>query len=124
MGVSYRSVDGRAELEVVGPVTTEDVRESLHAALAQPDIAVPVQLLIDVTHSELVPDQDGLRSIASLIAADFGERGGRVAVHVAEELRFGLARQIGAFLESYDINARPFWERLEAESWLAAAGSS
>ena len=124
MAVTFRVEPDHLELKLVGPVALDDVIANLDAGLQQPAVEAPVRLLIDVTASELVPDQDGLRRIATLISTDFASREGRVAVLVAEELRFGLARQIGAYLENHGIAARPFWERSAALSWLQSPTDS
>lgn len=124
MAVTFRVLEDHIELRPVGAVTVDDVIEQLNAALLDPSVAEPVRLLIDVTESKLVPDQNGLRRIATIIAADFDSRDGRVAVLVAEKLRFGMARQIGAYLEGSGIRARPFWELAAAASWLQTGGDS
>jgi hypothetical protein len=77
-----------------------------------------VHLLINVTESEELPPLGAVERVAGIIAQAGSGFSGRVAVLVGEKLRYGRARQLGAFLSGYGISSEPFYIREDALRWL------
>ena len=109
---------GRIEVALSGKLTPEELfgafTESLDAVEAPPN----AQLLVDVTTSDTLPPSEALRRIAWIIEDRRDNLGGRMAVLVAHDARYGLARQLGVWLEKCGIEVRPFRDRHAAVEWL------
>lgn len=118
MAVSYRIDEDLVEIVVVGEVTVDDVIGQIHASVQDPDLRPPTHLLLNVTESELLPHKEDVPRLAAALAAVQHQMGGRIAVLVAHPVRFGLARQISAFLRGDGVQLMPFLEREQACLWL------
>ena len=71
-----------------------------------------------VVHHPVVLGVAAVERVAGIIAQSSSGFSGRVAVLVGEKLRYGRARQLGAFLSGYGISSEPFYIRDDAIRWL------
>ena len=121
MPVVRQFSDGRIEIALSGKLTPEELFGAFTGSLDDPGAPSGAGLLIDVTASDTLPPSQALRGIAKIIAQRAEKLRGRMAVLVAHEVRYGLARQLGAWLEQDGIDVRPFHDRDEAITWLDSA---
>ena len=90
--------------------------------VSDPALPPSAPLLIDVSASETLPPGEALQAIASILATSCDRLGARIAVLVATPVRYGLARQLGAWLDPCGLSVRPFHERAAAVEWLRGVG--
>jgi hypothetical protein len=112
--VEYVRQRGIAELGIAGEVEVA----MIVARLEGNDGHRSVPLLIDVTESAVLPKSVQLRRIGEAIVRHQGQDNLPVAVCVAQTVRYGLARQLGVFLETAGIELRPFTDREAAVACL------
>ncbi|UCD25029.1 MAG: hypothetical protein JSW51_03655 [Gemmatimonadota bacterium] len=74
--------------------------------------------MINVTDSEEIPALDVIRLIAATLNANSDKVATRLAVLLANEVRYGRARQLGVLLEAGGIESEPFYEKEAAVEWL------
>jgi hypothetical protein len=103
------------ELVITGEAAVSDIVAHLEEDRSGQD---PQPLLINVGESAILPQSVELRRIGQAIVCRQGEVCPPVAVFVTQAVRFGLARQLGAFLESAGVELRPFTDREAAIAWL------
>lgn len=118
MGVNFIVDEDKIELKLENEYTHLDVIKGLSKALDS--ISYPVPILVDVTKSSELKDTEELSAFAKYLAGRRKEIIPRLAVVVGEEVRYGIARQLGAYLELGDIKAMPFYDRSQAIEWLLA----
>jgi hypothetical protein len=127
MAITHRIEGDYAEIIIDGNFLSEELFdgfEALFSAVAkQPRTGEGsenpgVHLLINVTASEELPPMGAVERVAGIIAHSNSGFSGRVAVLVGEKLRYGRARQLGAFLSGYGISSEPFYIREDAIRWL------
>jgi hypothetical protein len=119
MGVRFIVDDEKLELKLENEYTHIDVIDALSKALDMTTQPLPV--LVDVTKSYELKDTHELSVFARFLAGRREEIVPRLAVVVSQEIRYGIARQLGAYLEMGGIKARPFYERDQAMDWLLAS---
>jgi len=113
------SFDGRlAELVVAGRPPLEDIITGFQNMFRDPRFPDEALVLIDVAASDTLPPSDGMQRVADFISAQEKARSARIAILVADQVRYGLARQLGSRLDGRGILAQPFRERTAALTWL------
>ena len=75
-------------------------------------------VLINVMDSEEIPPVEVIERIASILSAGREKLGTRIAILVAQTVRYGRARQLGMMLEYAGILSQPFYDRKTAVAWL------
>lgn len=112
---------GVVRTRCVGDVGFEEV--IAHFRELEGDAALPARLdvLLDLTALESVPESDQLRSVAGEVE-QFQKRveWGACAVVASSDLLFGMSRVFQAFAEVHFTDASVFRELPEAERWLAS----
>jgi hypothetical protein len=127
MAITHNIEDNYAEIIIVGQFSTEELFDGFEKLLSgvskqagtnDKEKGMGVDLLINVTGSEELPPMGAIERVAGIIAQSGSGFSGRVAVLVGEQLRYGRARQLGAFLSGYGISSEPFYIREDAIRWL------
>ena len=118
MSVTYTIQDDIAEIKVEGQCTPEELFGGFRNLLASEELTGNTHLLINVGESETLPPPEVIERIAFTIGAGREKFSRRVSVYVTHQVRFGLARQLSAYLDSFDLIARPFYDLPEAVDWL------
>ncbi len=118
MGIRYEHRDGLAELTIEGEVSVSAIVDRLEGC--RDDETCPGPLLINVAESLVLPVGPELRRIGEAIVKRQRVDKAPVAVWVTRTVRYGLARQLGIFLEAEGIPLEPFTDRDEAVAWLTA----
>ncbi len=77
-------------------------------------------VLINVTDSEEIPPLEVIEQISSILSGGRKKLGSRIAIVVAQTVRYGRARQLGMLLEYAGIQSQPFYDRKTAVEWLHA----
>jgi hypothetical protein len=105
---------------VSGRVTLEEVRDILDGVYKDPDFKPAAPALWDMRDADIdVPTED-VRHLADFVGKLVGEgTGGRVAIVVASDFEFGMARMYETILASQSRKAmKVFRDPAEAKSWL------
>ena len=104
---------------VDGDFTLDELKRSLDRALADPGIATPTRVLLDLAGAaSMAGKSDGdLRDAAAHFAGN-GDRLDRVALLMAGDLVDDLMRMGTAFVSQGGIRASVFRTRRDAEEWL------
>ena len=127
MAITHHIEDDHVEIVIDGHFSTEELFDSFEELLSavkklagnsDGEKGMGVHLLINVTSSEELPPMGAVERVAGIIAQSSSGFSGRVAVLVGEKLRYGRARQLGAFLSGYGISSEPFYIRDDAVRWL------
>ena len=120
MGIETVIHDDVLEIILQGQFSITDVITAVNQALSHPDLACPTHLLIDATDALTLESAGELQRLANNLAAA-PDRIGKVAIHVSQQVRFGLARMLGAYLDNLNVHCRPFYKREEALAWIRNA---
>ena len=118
MGIRHLIENDTVEVIVDGQFALEELLEGFRQMLADEKLPSRALILINVTESKILPPSQVIEQIATLLGTKRDRLGNRLAVLVSHTVRFGIARQLGAFLENSDINAQPFYDRKTAIEWL------
>ena len=127
MAITHQIENNYAEIIINGHFSTEQLYDGFEellsivrkqAGASDVEEGMGVHLLINVTSSEELPPMGAVERVAGIIAQSSSGFSGRVAVLVGEKLRYGRARQLGAFLSGYGISSEPFYIRDDAIRWL------
>ena len=110
MAITHQIENNYAEIVIDGHFSTEELFDGFEelltavgkkASSSEGEEGMSVHLLINVTSSEELPPMGAVERVAGIIAQSSSGFSGRVAVLVGEKLRYGRARQLGAFLSGY-----------------------
>jgi hypothetical protein len=118
MGIATQINKDFAELIISGRITTELLYTAIRDIINESLLRSHSGLLINVTGSDTLPPFSVMERIADIFGAAGKGKIRRVAILVANEVRYGRARQLAIFLEQYEIAASPFYDRTEAITWL------
>jgi len=127
MTITHHIENDHAEIVIEGHFSTDELFDGFEnllsavrkrAGTSDGEKGIGVHLLINVTSSEELPPMGAVERVAGIIAQSSSGFSGRVAVLVGEKLRYGRARQLGAFLAGYGISSEPFYVRDDAIRWL------
>lgn len=122
MTVSYSLSESLLEVTVEGDFTVEEAFAVFQQGLASIPTHEKPGVLIDVTRSAKLASFSELQRLAGLFGLHADSLGGRIGVLVEKPIRYGLARQFGAFVESHGLKVVPFENRETAVDWVHAAG--
>lgn len=124
MSVTFDVKNDIAEIKVSGQCSDDELCQGFKDMLCDKGICRNTHMLIDVGDSETLPSADTIEQIAFIIGAAKEKFSGRVSVFVNAQVRYGLARQLSVYLESFDLSSRPFYEFQEAVDWLRQPGQA
>ena len=116
MGVKYNIDNEKIELFLENNFSIDDVINSTQKALDQ--ITSPLPILVDVSHSAELKTAEELNKFANFLSHQKDKIVPRLAIVVAQAVRYGTGRQVGAYLEMRDIENKPFYDRSQAIAWL------
>jgi len=126
MPVSYE-LERDAELlctECTGPVSFEEVLGHFRELDADDSLPTRLDILLDLTTTESLPDADQLRTIASEVDRIRRKvEWGACAIVASRDALFGMARMFQVFSEDYFADSNVFRERKQAERWLESVRS-
>jgi hypothetical protein len=122
MPISYR-FDQAADLirtRCTGDVTFQEVLDHFRELERDPSRPPRLDVLLDLTDMESLPDSGQLRVVASEID-DLGSKiqWGTWAIVANRDALFGMSRVFQVFAESHFAESRVFRDLDEAEGWLA-----
>jgi len=118
MGIATQLNKDFAELIISGRIATDLLYTAIGDIINESLLHRHSGFLINVTGSDTLPPVSVMERIADIIGSAGQGEIMRVAILVANEVRYGRARQLAIFLEQYQIAAAPFYDRAEAISWL------
>ena len=124
MSVTFEVQDDIAEIKVSGQCSEEELYKGFKDFICDKGICQNTHMLINVGESETLPPGDAIEQIAFIIGTARERFSGRVSVYVNEQVRYGLARQLSVYLESFDLVSEPFYEYEQAVGWLRQPGQA
>lgn len=119
MCVTYEIIADRAEIKIIGTCSREDLISGFKNLLSDQKLSKATSILINVGESETLPPSDVVEQIGHVIGASKERFSGRVSVFVTQQVRYGLARQLSVYLESYNLISMPFYDYQAAVAWLS-----
>jgi predicted neutral ceramidase superfamily lipid hydrolase len=117
MGVRFNIDKDKIELILEYNFSVDDVIHTADDAISQ--TVSPLPILVDTTNSYETKPQEDLEEFANYLGTKREHIVPRVAILVSHEVRFGIGRQVGAYLELNDIENKPFYDKVEALDWLS-----
>lgn len=118
MSVTFQVKDDIAEINIVGQCEPDELCGGFQNLLASEELTPNTHMLVNVGDSDTLPPPEAIERIAFIIGSGREKFSKRVSVFVTKEVRFGLARQLSAYLDSFDLVARPFYDHQDALDWL------
>ena len=118
-GIVFHTVEGR--------VTNKEFIETFKATLQHPDFQPGMGGFCDLRNGELGHlTGDDLYNLAYSLLQQNEERGPthKLALVVADDLNYGLARMYSAYTENSPVEVRVFRDTAEAISWLEGSSDS
>ncbi len=108
-----------------GNATLAEVLAHFDELESDPDCPVGADVLVDLSAMTTAPNIGQMRSAAAR-AADAARkvRFGSIAIVVASEILFGMARVFEAFTEAHFARTGVFRSRDAAEAWLEKSGAN
>jgi len=118
MGIQHHIEGDIVELILAGHFSIDALLTGFRVMLEDEHLPPKSLVLINVTESEEIPPLEVIERIASILSAGRGKLGPRLAILVAQTVRYGRARQLGMMLEYVGIVSQPFYDRKTAVEWL------
>ena len=84
----------------------------------------PLPILINASNSTDMKSEVEIREFSKFLNRNKSRFIPRIAILVVQEVRYGTARQIGAFFEMGGIESEPFYSRDDAIVWLLSYNKS
>ncbi len=91
-----------------GQYTTEEEFTTLREAIDATHSAPGMPLLIDLSRSSQADSQRESRSLALVLGGLRRKIGRRCAVVVSDQVQYGIARMLSAYVEPYDLTVKVF----------------
>ena len=120
MPATYEFDGPLLHLKLAGEYTTDELRNTLEAALADVDCPSKAQFFMDLRKSSALSKRSSseIQAMAKFLAGRAARFDGRLAMAVSTELHYGLMRMAEVFSESSGLSARVFATAEEALAWL------
>jgi hypothetical protein len=118
MGILHRIDSDIVEVIVAGHFSIDELLTGFRLMLEDERLPSKSLLLINTTASEEIPPLEVIERIASILSSGREKLGPRMAILVAQTVRYGRARQLGMLLEYAGILSQPFYDRKTAVEWL------
>ena len=120
MGILHR-IDGNiVEIIVAGHFSIDELLTGFSLMLEDEHLPSNSLVLVNVTDSEEIPPFEVIKQISLILSAGREKIGSRIAILVANTVRYGRARQLGMLLEYAGLQSQPFYDRKTAVEWLQA----
>lgn len=111
----------RIHTSCTGAVTLEEVLRHFRLLESDASLPTPLDVLLDLTACESVPESGQLRVIASDVdRLQAKVRWGACAIVANRDALFGMSRMFEVFAEGVFADTRVFRETDEAERWLVS----
>ena len=126
MATSYEIANGVVFVRLVGKYTPDDIKDTMHQALADADFPAEALVLMDVTASESLAERDpaDVRDMAGFLARLSPRFGARLGIAAGSGLEYGMMRMAEVYSETSGMTARAFQTVDEALAWLTAETSN
>jgi hypothetical protein len=126
MSLSYSiDVERRAVVLTCGNASFERWRQTMREIFADPTYHAGFPILIDCRSATLTPSAAQVRHVIEFLAAHADALGDScIAVVVAEQAAFGMARMAAILAETAGLNIAAFKEVDAANQWLAGRSPS
>ncbi len=121
MTVTYTFKDDLVRLHHDGDYTTDDTKQALLAALADPNMPQQrTKVLLDVTQSRSLAERstEDIISVAEFFAWHADAFGGRLAILAPEGNYYGLMRMASAYAAYGNLLTKVFTDGDVAVAWL------
>lgn len=120
MSVTYEIIDDLAEIKVIGNCSGKELFAGFKSLVSDQNLSKTTHILINVGESQTLPSSGVVEEIAHILGASQERFSGRVSVFVTQKVRYGMARQLSVYLESYNLISMPFYDHQAAINWLRA----
>ena len=119
MTVTYKVSEeiSLTEISFVNNFTAEEAFKAFVGSFSV--VTTPSNVLMDVTRSGEMYTMNEFERLANLFMSNKDKLKGSIAILVAQEVRYGIARQACAAMEGFGFRASPFYDRQEALEWLS-----
>lgn len=111
--------EGLAYVTARDPVDLEAVRGSISGLAGEPGFRPDLGILVDLRGMDYIPSNDDIQVIADCLGRMKESYRSRIAVVVADDLRFGLFRMASTYANLRGVTMRIFRDTGAARSWLA-----
>lgn len=118
MGVSYKIEEDFAVLTNSGSFSYRDVEKTLLALTKDQDYRLGMRILFIDTGSEYSPPKHEPEAAARMLSSFVPRISDRIAIVVAKDHHFGIARMIQAYGERHEVTFEVFREEQAARIWL------
>jgi hypothetical protein len=122
MGILHRIDGDIVEIIVAGHFSIEELLTGFSLMIEDDHLPSNALVMINVADSEEIPPLDVIEQISLILSGGSKKLGSRLAIVVAQTVRYGRARQLGMLLECAGIQSQPFYDRKTAMEWLHAEG--
>lgn len=120
MGILHRIDGDIVEIIVAGHFSIDELLTGFRLMIEDEHLPPDSLVLINVTDSEEIPPFEVIKQISMILSAGSKKLGSRIAIVVAQTVRYGRARQLGMLLEYAGLQSQPFYDRKTAVEWLHA----
>jgi hypothetical protein len=120
MGILHRTDGDIVEIIVAGHFSIDELLAGFRLMIEDEHLPPNSLVLINVTDSEEIPPFEVIKQISMILSAGSKKLGSRIAIVVAQTVRYGRARQLGMLLEYAGLQSQPFYDRKTAVEWLHA----
>jgi hypothetical protein len=120
MGILHRTDGDIVEIIVAGHFSIDELLTGFRLMIEDEHLPPNSLVLINVTDSEEIPPFEVIKQISMILSAGSKKLGSRIAIVVAQTVRYGRARQLGMLLEYAGLQSQPFYDRKTAVEWLHA----
>ncbi|MGC1454484.1 MAG: hypothetical protein WA946_04780 [Nitrospirota bacterium] len=120
MGILHRIDGDIVEIIVAGHFSIDELLTGFRLTIEDEHLPPNSLVLINVTDSEEIPPFEVIKQISMILSAGSKKLGSRIAIVVAQTVRYGRARQLGMLLEYAGLQSQPFYDRKTAVEWLHA----
>ncbi len=120
MGILHRIDGDIVEIIVAGHFSIDELLTGFRLMIEDEHLPPDSLVLINVTDSEELPPFEVIKQISMTLSAGSKKLGSRIAIVVAQTVRYGRARQLGMLLEYAGLQSQPFYDRKTAVEWLHA----
>jgi hypothetical protein len=120
MGILHRIDGDIVEIIVAGHFSIDELLNGFRLMIEDEHLPPNSLVLINVTDSEEIPPFEVIKQISMILSAGSKKLGSRIAIVVAQTVRYGRARQLGMLLEYAGLQSQPFYDRKTAVEWLHA----
>lgn len=118
MSVSHNIKGNIAVINIEGHFTLDELLDGFRQTLNDNDLKQNTHIMINGSKSKELPPTEILLKISEILCEGKDKFSCRLAILVSQNVRFGMARQLGAFLDSHNVSTRPFYDHDEAVEWL------